>query len=769
MSNKFAFATKSMLLASAASLAMGASSLAQEYDEIIVTATKRAESIQDIPISLEAVTGQTLEDFGIQTLTDLSSLVPNFTVGEGITTTAITMRGLGSGQERSFEQAVGMFIDGQYMPRSRQYRSPFFDIERVEVVKGPQAVYFGLNSTAGAVSIISRKNEPGSGSDGYLSAEYDLDYGGPSIEGAAGFSDDRFGARIAGRVTNSDGFSFNTLTDTDEGDTEEQLLRFNAAYKLSDSVTLRAKFENSDYSIDGHIGEIYGLASTAIEVDPVLGETDGVLNWRRSSNGDTIGSGVFEKNTPGTEATSTNLQFGVDFEMDNGGVVSAMVTNSKFEYNLTLDLDTTYLSVLDAAVEEDYEQTAAEIRYTSPDEGAFGYMFGAYYHDTSLQNAQPNIYGAQAGLVGSGLIDGGNALLSEGQFELDSSLISAFGIIDFDISDRMTASVGARYSDESKDVLRDSRCLTGNSATGVFAQASLDFILAGAGLCPALALNGFTDSRSSSNIMPEARVSYDLSDNVMLYGNLGKSAKAGGFASATNARAATLQYDDESVLGGEIGFKSTLMDGRAKLNAALFRSDFKDLQVNSFVVTGGVSEALISNAAEATSQGIEVDGSFDLGDYFTVGGSFAWLDAEFDNFSAAPCNRQLTPDAVTGGCDLSGMSLPFAAEYSGNVFANVDVPVSDNLSINAGALYAFSDDYFTDGTLDATAIQDGWGRLSGHIGLAVNDHYKLELIGSNLTNEKVLGSTQPFGGSYNLGYLDPPRRIMVRATVGFGK
>jgi outer membrane receptor protein involved in Fe transport len=283
-----------------------------------------------------------------------------------------------------------------------------------------------------------------------------------------------------------------------------------------------------------------------------------------------------------------------------------------------------------------------------------------------------------------------------------------------------------------------------------------------------LDLNGFTDSRSSGNFMPEAKLSYDLNDNVMLYANLGKSAKAGGFASATNARAATLEYDDESVVGGEIGFKSTLLDGRAQFNAAVFRSNFKDLQVNSFIVNNGVTEAVIANAAEAISQGVEVDGRFNISDWFTVGGSLALLDAEFDSFGAAPCNRQLTPTPGGTSCDLTGMALPFAADYSGNVFADFSFPISDDFSFDGGVLYAFSDNYFTDGTLDATAVQGSWQRLSGHIGISKGDNYKLEVIGSNLTNEKVLGSTQPFGGSYNLGYLDPPRMVMLKATVGFG-
>ena len=126
-------------------------------EEVIVTATKRVSSKQDTPISLETVSGEFLQNMSIGSLNELDDSVPNLSIGYGIATQAITMRGLGTGQERSFEQAVGMFIDGIYMPRSRQYQSPFLDVERVEVARGPQAVIHGLNATAGAISIVSNK------------------------------------------------------------------------------------------------------------------------------------------------------------------------------------------------------------------------------------------------------------------------------------------------------------------------------------------------------------------------------------------------------------------------------------------------------------------------------------------------------------------------------------------------------------------------------------------------------------------------------------
>ena len=394
-------------------------------------------------------------------------------------------------------------------------------------------------------------------------------------------------------------------------------------------------------------------------------------------------------------------------------------------------------------------------------------MVGGYYHTTELTNAQPNVYGLQAGLAG--FIGADTVLLSEGQFSLESDLMSVFGLLRFDLNDQWSGTVGARYSDETKDVTRDSRCLTGNVLTNAVAPGP--GFLAGAGLCPDPALNGFSDSRSSDNLMPEATLNYKPNDDVMFYVNIGNSAKSGGFASATNARAQTLEYDDESVIGGEIGVKTSFWDGRGELNAAVFRSEFSDLQVNSFLINPGppqTTEPVIANAADAVSQGIEIDGRILATDWLTLGGSIAFLDAEFEKFPAAPCNRQTTPGPL-GFCDLSGKSLPFAAENSGNLFAEIDLPLANGWDLDGGVLLSFSGEYFTDGTLDETAVQDSWSRVGAHIGITYQDMYKLELIGSNLTDEKVLGSTQPFGGSYNLGYLDPPKMVKVRLSAKFGQ
>ncbi len=724
-------------------------------EEIVVTATKRTQSVQDVPLSIEAVQGETLEAYDINNLNDLAGQIPNFSTGFGIATEAVVIRGLGSGQERSFEQAVGMFIDGLYMPRSRQYQSPFFDVERIEVMRGPQSVIHGLNATAGAVSTITRTTSPGDEFSADFSIDHEFEYGGQSATAVVGGSpSDTVGLRLAVKYTDRDGYFENSTTGNDEGDREDLLIRGSAVIQASDDLLLKAKVEVSDFETDGHIGEIYGLAA------PLLEAGDGRLNWRRSSEGSLINPlGIFKENSPHQTGESTNVTLGAEYAMGEN-TLSVLLGYSDYEYDLITDLDTSASPLLDAAIEEEYEQTSIEVRLASPGDRDFDYLLGFYYHDSENEQAQPNIFGPAA-------LGPGTALEATGLFELESELWSVFAQGIWNLSDTTRLVAGVRYSDEEKEVTRGSRCNLGIlPSTVIPAPAPL-----AAALCPNGALDGFEDDRSSDNFMPEVALQWDLNDDVMLYGKASLSAKAGGFASATNAQPADLEYDDEDALGLELGLKARLADGAAELNVTVFRTEFDDLQVNSFIFVdvGGIqtTRPVIRNAAEAVAQGIEVDGRWALTEWLTVGGSAAVLDTEFDSFDAAPCN--LVNATPSGVCDLGGENLPFAADWSGSLFADVDAAISDTLRFQAGVTLSHSDEYFTDGTLDPNAVQDSWTRVNARIGIAsADDQWSIALVGKNLTEEEVNSTSQPLLGAYFLGYLDPPRTIALQARLSLG-
>ena len=195
--------------------------------------------------------------------------------------------------------------------------------------------------------------------------------------------------------------------------------------------------------------------------------------------------------------------------------------------------------------------------------------------------------------------------------------------------------------------------------------------------------------------------------------------------------------------------------------------------INSFLVATAPSGAaiitsVINNAAQTISQGLEVDGRWAAADGLLFGASFALLDATFDEFPLAPCHQGA--QSATGTCDLSDRPLALAADWSGNVYVNVSYPVADSINFIADANVAFSDEYYTDGPLDPVGLQDAWAKLSARVGVAAPDNrWSLAIVGRNLTQEKVLATSQAFGASAFLGYLEPPRTVMLQGRYRFGE
>ena len=751
-------------------------------EEVIVTATKRASSEQDTPISLETVSGEFLQNMSIGSLNELDDSVPNLSIGYGIATQAITMRGLGTGQERSFEQAVGMFIDGIYMPRSRQYQSPFLDVERVEVARGPQAVIHGLNATAGAISIVSNKSRPGDPFFADLAADYELEYGGGSFVGIMGGSPaEALGLRAAVKYSDQGGFFENSFTGTDEGDTEELLARVSAVWDLSSDAALSLKYEYSQVDYDGNTGEMFGTpVALATEAPPVIALADGALDWRRSSNGcqaDPLGNpatidplGLFPHDCPMQSTWSGTLVAQLDWQVA-GHVLTLLGGRSEFEYDITVDLDTTYLSVLDSSIDEDFEQSAFELRLSSPAGEAFEYLAGIYYQQWDNRNANAAAYGPAALRRPDSLLD------TTAIFDQDSKLWSIFGQLSWNVSETVRISGGARYVHEEKGSVYDSTCRLGQISAGVLSDAAAIGARPGfeaAGLCTEARVDGTSFSRNTNDLMPELSVQWHAAEDLMVYAKWGQSAKSGGFNAAQRNLPTVFnpEYGDEQATGYEVGFKSRWLGNRAELNAALFRTEFDDLQVNSFLVATSPSGAaivtsVINNAAQTVSQGLEVDGRWAVAEGLLIGASFALLDAKFDSFPLAPCHT--SAQSETGTCDLSGRPLPLAADWSGNVYVNASYPVADGIHFIADANVSFSDEYFTDGPLDPVGLQDGWAKLSARVGIAApDDRWSLAVVGRNLTQEKVLSTTQSLGRYFG-GYLEPPRMLMLQGRFRFGK
>ena len=233
-------------------------------------------------------------------------------------------------------------------------------------------------------------------------------------------------------------------------------------------------------------------------------------------------------------------------------------------------------------------------------------------------------------------------------------------------------------------------------------------------------------------------------------------------------RAVRLERPGMAVTLDGIGKGYVVDGGVAELNAVLFRSEYDDLQVNSFIVEEGQTIGLVQNAAETVNQGLEVDGRWAATEWLTLGGSVAWLDAEYEEYDKGTCSTTEQAAGLVNPCDKSGETPPYAPEFSGAVYADLVVPMGASLNFVANLTAYYSDEYFTEGSLDPAQEQDSYTRVSGRLGVEASDgKWDVSVIGRNLTEEEVLDVSQPWFG-YNLGYIGAPRTITVQATYRFG-
>ena len=740
-------------------------------EEVVVTATKRTTTVKEVPMAIQAITGETMTRNGIDNLDQLAASIPNFQVGDGLLSTAVAMRGMSSQPERGFDQSVGMFIDGIYKPRSRQYRSPFMDVSRVEILRGPQAVLFGLNSTAGAVSIISNSNQPGDDFEAEIRAKYEIEYEGATVEGFAGGSvNDQLGLRFAGKYRNDgEGQTENAFDGRDYGDPEELVLRGSAVWVPVEGTTFTLKVDYADFEADGNPGEemspqLFGGLNGNFEA-----KLDHKNNWEDNVGYSLMNArGHVERDTAGIDQESVNISLNVEQEF-GGSTLTAMLGYSDMEYNLSQDGDTGPLFFIVSAYHEEYEQTSLEVRWTSPVGETFEWIAGAYYQDSELINLQPNVVGgAYDSFFGFGFAPDAPMTYLTGEMGSDTTSVSAFGILSWNISDVLKVTGGLRWVDTETDYFRgDSGCTTLDPA--LLPQATLDAFSA---FFFCFTAPNYQDERSSDNFMPELAVQWDATDELMLYGKVSKSAKAGGFGFSvlinSDANGNPLaEFDDEKALGFELGAK--YQTDTHEFSITGFHTKFEDLQVNSFDPVTFIGS--IQNAAEVVSKGVEVEGRWAATDWLMLSGALTYLDSEFEEFDGAPCGalgNHPASTAIPGSCDLSGVTTAYAPEVAGSLNADLSIPLAKGLNLVGGVSLSYSDDYFTDSDLTREFKQDSYTLVDARIGVEAQDgKWSVSLIGNNISDEIIINQTSLYFTQN--AFLKSARTVALQATYRFGR
>ena len=407
----------SLFKASGIALAIAAISSgtnAAELEEIIVTAQKRAESLQDVPVSLVAISGTKIEEAGMHSFAELSQYVPNLNITENSLNTIISMRGIGVGANQAFEQSVGVYVDGIHYGKARQSRTALFDVQQVEVLRGPQGILFGKNTLAGAINVITATPETDEEFGGKISASKEsLD--GTTVEGhLTGSIGDTIGLRLAFKDRSNDGSFENTYAGAvikTGPSADESMWRASATWEPTDSTRVELKHSESDnvrlgqnslttiFEPVANLGDasslMFGVMAT---VRPEYGAIVGPDNQNLYRDAQTIGGCALEaslgmssavcaaggERPEGTDTTTSDSSLSFEMELDNGYTLSAVAGKGDYQYQDGLEADWLPLEFIGVSNISEYDHTSQEFRIASPTDGRFSWVGGVYL-DRSVQ------------------------------------------------------------------------------------------------------------------------------------------------------------------------------------------------------------------------------------------------------------------------------------------------------------------------------------------------------------------------------------------------
>lgn len=695
-------------------------------EEIVVTSQRRAESVQDVPIAISAFTGEALSGLGMDNADDLAAQTPGLQWKGAFeySSPTIFLRGIGDNTfQANNVSAVGLYFDEVYVSSGSSANQALLDIDRVEVLKGPQGTLYGRNTTGGAINFVARKPSVDEGLSGDLSLTL-AEYGQLDVEGAVNLPLTETSAlRVAASVQSSDGPYRYDVIGQDGPANEAYAWRVLYLNDISDDFQLLLNFHGSDNkagTLGKHAGALQGFAPCP---NPGVGNAQCTDFFGFSGSDDLTEDHSNIK--PGEDIESLGASLTLQWIKDDYTVTSI----SAYDQNDRDVLDDLDHSPGDVSQNDWFtaaQQFSQELRITSSGDEDFRWTAGAYYFREDLQSFQSialRDFGP-SGLTGfSGVLEG----LAQ-RADQDNTSYALFAETYYDISDKLTLTVGARWTYEEKEVELDGWLVdvTGTNTSTVigedFSRSRLVF--------PAAHQDESEEWREWTG---KVALDYTLNNSVLLFASAARGFKAGGYnGGAMTDQAEVAMVDPEFLNSYELGIKSDFLSNKVRLNASLFRYDFKEQQV--FIVQAGAAFPVqtLSNAGESTVTGAEVDIQLQPTDSLYANLGVSWLDAEFDEF--------FTPNAdLTGFVDHSGNALPAAPEFTANGLVRYSWLLKNDAELSLQVDFSYTDDQFFEATNNPFLTQDSYVITNLRTTYSWNDgNYSVALWGQNITDEEYV-------------------------------
>ncbi len=699
-----------------------ASTASAAISELVVTSQRREQSIQNVPIAVSAFSAEQMDVRQINETLDVVRVIPNLTgnnnTGPG-SSNSYYLRGLGNSESiATFDPPVSTYVDDVYIARQNANNYALFDVERIEVLRGPQGTTFGRNTTGGAVNVITRR--PGEEFGGRIKAEVGS-YDRVAISGVVDIPvSDKVLTKFAGYYIDDNGYGDNAVTGEEVNDENSWGVRGDVRLLLNDSVTW-------DLAVEQLSQEGTNLAGIDRDTPHDSNTTFRKDCGKPGNLDDVMTSGCGMGNDTETFSIYSNLQWDVSF-----GTIEFITGWRDLEQDFTLDFfpGPGYVIVNQGT----HEQFTQEIKLNGTlFDDRLDYVAGLFYMDEDNE---------------TDFTDWGFGSLWSRKLENKTENISAYIQGDYAINDQWTFTLGARWTEEEKDIAFTPLAMDGDFINGVEVTADFD--------TSDLIAAGIPVDQKVSKVTPKIGIQYQHTDDLMFYASATNGFKSGGWNARDDEADKLVAFGPEEAWSYEIGMKGDFLDNTLRVNSAIFFQDTTDLQVPS--VLFGTTTFVTSNVADLETWGVEVEAQYSPIDNLDLFASVGYLNAEYKN--ALPESQ--VADDVTGAITADPTRSP---EWSVAVGGNYRIPLNNaGGDIVLGGDVIWRDEYWTaTDNLDPNSLAESTTVVQARVGYENQDQgWGAFLECKNCTDEEILTST--LFGKY---YFAEPRRVNFSVRLNF--
>jgi iron complex outermembrane recepter protein len=719
--NKFMIHAAALTTMVSSSVALGAVQL----EEIVVTAQKRSENVMEVPISIAAFSADALDKSNVTSTDDLQTVVPGVNFSRQVTAFAPYIRGIGSnnggvGQEAS----VAMYLDGIYQSLPAGNVMGFNNVERIEVLKGPQGTLFGRNATGGAISIVTK--DPVQETSGRVNVGYgDYDTLTAGFYGTTGIAENLATDLSVSYSDQKEGYDYNVVVQDDVNKMDSVSIRNKWLWQASDNTEVR--FSGSYSKTTGGNGIHRKLLPGSLSL---IG-TPAVPGFRKIDQDYVKADNAENSNFRGEDAVNESIAatLRVDHSFEAFDLVSITGYVDQ-EALFIVDQDYTPLPLIAVPLEFYNDQFSQEFQFISNNEGPLSWLGGLFFMNNEHQWDPLSLTGLAFAPLDR----------IDVRPTVETTSIAAFAEIGYELTDATKLTLGIRYTEDEKE-------LSGTTD-----------IVAG-GLVTALP---YSDDETWSEPTWRVVLDHQLTDDLMGYASYSRGFKSGSYTTVITNGVPTPAVEPETVDAYELGVKGQFFDNTASVTAAIFYYELQDLQVSTQIPGGQI----LTNGAESEIAGAEFDAVFAVSNSLKIRASIAYTDAEFTAFPDGPNSN---PNPLGGNtvspADLSGNAIPHSPEWTGTLAVDYTL-ATDFGTFDTNLTYYYTDEYSWE--VDNRVKEDAYGLLSAKIvWTALNEQYGIELWGKNLTDEEYSSFTVSEDGLGDTYAPAPPRTYGANVFFNF--